>query len=168
MACCLMASDYLNQCRLTISEVLWHAPEDKFIQIAQESNSWCEFENYTYKIIPTSPRGQWVNASKILKTTPHSLPGDAIWQEKTRVNIDPGNGLMPDGSKPLSEPMLTSHQWGSVSLKSDLRSTSVSAMLYPMSCHSQACSPGGHHWNYYPGALSLSKITATQLMIGYP
>ena len=26
------------------------------------------------------------------------------------VNIDSGNGLLPDGTKPLSEPMLTYHQ----------------------------------------------------------
>ena len=27
------------------------------------------------------------------------------------VNIGSGNGLVPDGTKPLSEPMLTYHQW---------------------------------------------------------
>ena len=30
------------------------------------------------------------------------------------VNIDSGNDLLPDGTKPLPEPMLTCHQWGSV------------------------------------------------------
>ena len=30
------------------------------------------------------------------------------------VNIGSGNGLLPDGTKPLPEPMLTNHQWGLV------------------------------------------------------
>ena len=30
------------------------------------------------------------------------------------VNIGSGNGLLPDGTKPLSEPMLTDHQWSPV------------------------------------------------------
>ena len=30
------------------------------------------------------------------------------------VNIGSGNGLLPDGTKPLPEAMLTSHQWGPV------------------------------------------------------
>ena len=34
------------------------------------------------------------------------------------VNISLGNGLLPDGTKPLPEPMLTEHQWGSVVLTS--------------------------------------------------
>ena len=31
---------------------------------------------------------------------------------KIWVNIGSGNGLVPDGTKPLPEPMLTNHQWG--------------------------------------------------------
>ena len=30
------------------------------------------------------------------------------------VNIGPGNDLLPDGTKPLPEPMLTDDQWGVV------------------------------------------------------
>ena len=30
-----------------------------------------------------------------------------------------------------------------------------------------ACHPGGHYWNYHPGALSWSEVTATSLKIGY-
>ena len=30
------------------------------------------------------------------------------------VNIDSGNGLLPDGAKPLLEPMVTYHQRGPV------------------------------------------------------
>ena len=35
--------------------------------------------------------------------------GTYLW-----INIDSGNGLLPDGTKPLPEPMSTYHQWGSV------------------------------------------------------
>ena len=35
-----------------------------------------------------------------------SLPSDAI-QDKDWLNIGTGNGLLPDGTKPLPEPMLT-------------------------------------------------------------
>ena len=35
------------------------------------------------------------------------------------VNIGSGNGLLPDGTKPLPEPMLTHHQCGSVALTQD-------------------------------------------------
>ena len=31
--------------------------------------------------------------------------------DRTLVNIGSGNGLVPDGTKPLPEPMLTDHQW---------------------------------------------------------
>ena len=37
-------------------------------------------------------------------------PYGDIW-----VNIGSGNGLLPDGTKPLPEPMLTYHQYGPVS-----------------------------------------------------
>ena len=30
------------------------------------------------------------------------------------------------------------------------------------------CHPGGHYWNYYYGALSLSRVTATHLKIRHP
>ena len=32
------------------------------------------------------------------------------------VNIGSGNGLLPDGTKPLPKPMLTYHQWGSLKI----------------------------------------------------
>ena len=40
--------------------------------------------------------------------------GDMVW-----VNIGPGNGLLPDGTNPLPEPMLTCHQWCSVAFTWD-------------------------------------------------
>ena len=39
-------------------------------------------------------------------------PSDAIWRE-IWVNIGSGNGLLPNGTKPLPEPMLTYNQWDS-------------------------------------------------------
>ena len=35
----------------------------------------------------------------------------SIW-----VNIGSGNGLLPDGTKPLPEPVLTNHSWGLVAI----------------------------------------------------
>ena len=65
MGCCLTALiHYLNQCWLLINEVLsllWHSPESNCTVNAQITVLYNEFENYTFKIIPTSPRGQWVN-----------------------------------------------------------------------------------------------------------
>ena len=34
--------------------------------------------------------------------------------DRDRGNIGSGNGLLPDGTKPLPEPMLTYHQWSFV------------------------------------------------------
>ena len=34
--------------------------------------------------------------------------------DRDRVNIGPGNGLLPDGTRPLPEPVLTDHQWSPV------------------------------------------------------
>ena len=31
----------------------------------------------------------------------------------------------------------------------------------------EVCHPDGHHWNYYPGTLSLSQVTATLWEIGH-
>ena len=39
-----------------------------------------------------------------------SWPSDAIWRQEIWVNIGSGNGLLPDGTKPLPEPMLSYHQ----------------------------------------------------------
>ena len=34
------------------------------------------------------------------------------YDDTDRVEIGSGNGLVPDGNKPLPEPMLTYHQYG--------------------------------------------------------
>ena len=41
-------------------------------------------------------------------------PSDAIWWQEVWVNIGSGNGLVPNGTKPLPKPMLTNHQWCAV------------------------------------------------------
>ena len=47
------------------------------------------------------------------------------------VIIDSGNGLLPDGTKPLSEPMLISQKWGSVVLTPEhFHTTAQAAILY--------------------------------------
>ena len=62
MACCLTApSHYMNQCWLIISQVLWYSPKSNFIGIAEDINLGNKPDNYTYKIILASARGQWVN-----------------------------------------------------------------------------------------------------------
>ena len=51
----------------------------------------------------------------ILKLFNSLWPSDAIWWHRSvNINISSGNGLLPDGTKPLPEPMLTHHQRGSV------------------------------------------------------
>ena len=37
-------------------------------------------------------------------------PCNSVWQHRS-VNIGSGNGLLPDSTKPLPEPVLTCHQW---------------------------------------------------------
>ena len=51
----------------------------------------------------------FMNYMWCFKLTLNSLwPSDNIWWQ-IWVNIGPGNGLLPDGTKPLPETMLTSH-----------------------------------------------------------
>ena len=47
-------------------------------------------------------------------------PSDAIWCTEICVNIGSGNGLLPDGTKPLPEPMLTYHKYGPVVIAQEL------------------------------------------------
>ena len=61
MACCRMArSQHLNRRWLVISEALWHSHESNFKASAPTTFLYNEFENDTFKIIATSPKGQWV------------------------------------------------------------------------------------------------------------
>ena len=82
MACCLTApSHYLNQCWLIIGMVQWHLYEGSFTRDTSTIDHLNQLENYSYKIYSESPRGQRVN------------------------------GLLPDGTIPLPDPMLIHHQW---------------------------------------------------------
>ena len=47
---------YLNQCRLNISDVLWHSPEGNFTRNVQVIYPRYGFENYQFKITAASPR----------------------------------------------------------------------------------------------------------------
>ena len=59
MACCLMApSQYLDQCWLIISGIVWHLPVNDFIGSTRDINLWNEFEIYAFKITATSPKWQ--------------------------------------------------------------------------------------------------------------
>ena len=61
MACCHQAtSHYLNQCWLIISKVLWHSSEEIIIRRFGDTNQQSKIEDYIFKIISRSPRGQWV------------------------------------------------------------------------------------------------------------
>ena len=60
MAWCLTApSHYLNQCWLIIKGVRWRSPESNSTS-AHEIQLYV-FEDYTFEIATTSPKGQWVN-----------------------------------------------------------------------------------------------------------
>ena len=64
LACCLIAPSHcLMQCRLIISELMWHSPEDSFIGYDRDIIFWnaIPFELKTY----LAPRGQWVNFVKL-------------------------------------------------------------------------------------------------------
>ena len=41
---------------------------------------------------------------------------DTMWRQKIWVNIGPGNGLVPYGTKPLPKPISSNHKWGSLAL----------------------------------------------------
>ena len=44
-----------------VNKVLWHSAESNFIS-AQTTILGYEFENIAFRIIATSPRGQWINS----------------------------------------------------------------------------------------------------------
>ena len=61
MTCCLTApSHYLNQCWLTVNEVLWHLFHCNVYLNAQNIYQQAVFEIYTFEITTTSPREHWV------------------------------------------------------------------------------------------------------------
>ena len=44
-------------------------------------------------------------------------PGDTIWHQEILINIGSSNGLLPDGRKPLPEPILTSARFDGIQLR---------------------------------------------------
>ena len=58
----LPLSHYLNQCWIIIKGVLWHSPESNFTKCALVLDLCNVFEYHPFRIITTSPRGQWVNS----------------------------------------------------------------------------------------------------------
>ena len=66
-ACCLTApSHYLNQCWLLISNVPWHSHESNCTASAPTNILHSKFQNYTFEIAATSPRGQWVKIVRLI------------------------------------------------------------------------------------------------------
>ena len=60
---------------------------------------------------------KWEHYNAILYNTFLNQLTVAYWRHMATqmwVNTGSGNGLVPDGTEPLPEPMLTSHQWGAV------------------------------------------------------
>ena len=64
MAWCPTApSHYLNQCWQMTSEVLWHSPDNNFIENTYNNiYRWNEFEIYQFETVVKFPRDQWVNS----------------------------------------------------------------------------------------------------------
>ena len=69
-------------------------------------------------LIATSTAECLEKATRLSKTDDDPVnslwPSDAIWRQEIWVNIGSGNGLLPDGTKPLPEPILTYHYQGPV------------------------------------------------------
>ena len=72
------------------------------------------------------------------------------------VNIGSANDLLPDGTKPLPEPMLTDHQWS----PSDIRIMAISQEKPQPSIAkiSLKITYLNFHWNF-PGANELTFIS---------
>ena len=70
-------------------------------------------------------------------------PCDTIFRNRSFVNIGSGNGLLPDGTKPLPEPMLTRDCW------------------YPSQCNVKICSK-------YAGKNFHSKLSFLKIFMHMP
>ena len=77
------------------------------------------------------------------------------------VNIGSGNDLLPDGTKPLTEPMLTDYHWSPVTLihiraiSEEIPQPSITKITY-LKFHSN-----------FPGANELNQVTPIDLKIGH-
>ena len=54
-------------------------------------------------------------------------------------------------------------KWPQILSEADAKSLGVLKRILNKACH-----PGGYYCSYYPGALSLSQVTATDLKSGHP
>ena len=79
------------------------------------------------------------------------------------VKIAPGNGLLPDGTKPLPEPKLTYNQSGFVVFTSEQFCRKWSRYLSLMSWILQQYLPGGQWVNRVPGLSAYQMATAATL-----
>ena len=72
MACCFMAPSHnLNQCWLMTNKAPWHSPKSYFTASDQATALYNKFENHTFKIKATSPRGQWQQQNKTHQNPVH-------------------------------------------------------------------------------------------------
>ena len=67
----------------------------------------------------------------------------------TWVNTDSSNGMLPSGTKPLPEPILTEHQWGSVAFSWE----AISYELFKIEIHEEIYEVSSKNYTF--------KITAT-------
>ena len=73
MAGCLTApSHYLNQCWLTINEILWHSFQGNIYLNTQDINPQVVFKIHTSEFTAISHRGQWVNCLTVWDQYPSS------------------------------------------------------------------------------------------------
>ena len=80
------------------------------------------------------------------------------------VNIGSGNGLLPDGTKPLPEPKLTDHQWSPVTfiLGQDMPQPSITKICFKITClkfHSNF--PGANELKFYWSTLLTNIVFST-------
>ena len=140
MACCLIVPNYyLNQCCLTVNKILLDSSQGNIYDInPQVLNEIYILKSLRYSpganglrafvlciitglvkcvdvpLVVVLQLDDFVAITKLSVLCYDNFnpfwPSDAIWLTYIWVNIDSGNGLLPDGTKPLPEPMLTIHQ----------------------------------------------------------
>ena len=94
MASCLTAPiHYLNQCWLIISKVLWHSSEGIIMRCSEDANQQNKIENYIFRIIFRSPRGQWVNISITKQSTINRNSCEHVLIKLTELQNTPGKTI---------------------------------------------------------------------------
>ena len=59
-------------------------------------------------------------------------PRDSIMWNRSGSTLISGNGLLPDGTKPIPEPMLTNHQWILLAISREILKTSLLDIILKM------------------------------------